>query len=468
MRMLRNPPSDRGARFLLFVSAVLVCAAAAHAAGQRSYDLSCHHRGGATQQVQYQMEVGGDLIIPSDDQSRKVPMSVVAKVHYDEKWLDAGRSPDGPLRSVRYYDQASAVVKVDKGGVRPTLRKGLRLIGVASDGGRTTMFGVKGPLTREEADLIDMPVDSLIVDQLLPERAVAVGQSWQHSTQVVAALLGLDAVSQCDVQSVLGEVTDKVAKIAIAGTIQGAVDGVGTEMQVKGVYYFDRAHRGITRFDLAVKEIRAIGHVGPGLDVVMKLKLQLTPTTASARLDAETLPQQNPLRPNRRALLYVAQRRGGYRLTYDHRWYITADEPKLAVFRLVDRGELVAQCRVSPVADQSPDRSITLAQYQKDIRYALADHKSEIVQATEWSDARGSQVFRVRAQGQVKKLPIEWRYYLVTDTSGRRVALAFTVEGSLAKRLGDADRTMVDSVVFEPPDADGSVETATRNATGRN
>jgi len=63
---------------------------------------------------------------------------------------------------------------------------------------------------------------------------------------------------------------------------------------------------------------------------------------------------------------------------------------------------------------------------------------------------------------------IEWRYYLVTNTAGRRVAFAFTVEGSLAKRLGDADRKMVNAVVFGPPATDGPVETAVRSATGRN
>src|SRR5262249_58085648 len=47
----------------------------------------------------------------------------------------------------------------------------------------------------------------------------------------------------------------------------------------------------------------------------------------------------------------------GYRFTYDRRWHIIREEPTLVVMRLVDRGELVAQCNVSP-----SDLSLTKAE----------------------------------------------------------------------------------------------------------
>jgi hypothetical protein len=162
-------------------------------------------------------------------------------------------------------------------------------------------------------------------------------------------------------------------------------------------------------------------------------------------------------------LLYES-RRGRFRLTYDRRWYVTADEPRLAVFRFVDRGDLIAQCRVSPVAAKSPDRPITLEKFQKDVRYSLGDHFLQFVQATQWRDNSGSQVFRVRVKGEVKELPIEWRFYLVAHASGRRVALAFTVEEGLAKRFGDADRRLVESIAILPPETDDRLEAAHRPA----
>ena len=68
----------------------------------------------------------------------------------------------------------------------------------------------------------------------------------------------------------------------------------------------------------------------------------------------------------------------------------------------------------------------------------------------------------VRVKGQVEALPIEWRYYLLAHESGRRVALAFTVEESLLAQFGDADLTLVRSIEFVPPAPDGRLETGSR------
>ncbi|MCA9248579.1 MAG: hypothetical protein KDA42_15745, partial [Planctomycetales bacterium] len=76
----------------------------------------------------------------------------------------------------------------------------------------------------------------------------------------------------------------------------------------------------------------------------------------------------------------------------------------------------------------------------------------QIVSAAEYSDDAGQLVYRVVARGEVEKLPIEWRYYLIASPNGRRTALAFTVEGELAERLGNADRELVATVVLLEPE----------------
>ena len=48
-------------------------------------------------------------------------------------------------------------------------------------------------------------------------------------------LLGLDAVSFTDVQSVLAEVTGGKAKMTLSGAVNGAVGGVGTEIELKAL-----------------------------------------------------------------------------------------------------------------------------------------------------------------------------------------------------------------------------------------
>ena len=65
------------------------------------------------------------------------------------------------------------------------------------------------------------------------------------------------------------------------------------------------------------------------------------------------------------------------------------------------------------------------------------------IEAKQSTDARGQTIYRVVVQGKVETVPIEWRYYLVSHPSGRRVAVAMGFEEGLAGRVGDADLRLV-------------------------
>ena len=136
-------------------------------------------------------------------------------------------------------------------------------MGVEVASGKTTLFSPVGALTREELDLVDAPASSLVMDELLPESPVAVGGTWKHSQAAIMALLGLEAVSFAEVHSVFDEVKSGVARISAAGTVQGGVGGVATEIELKIKYNYDLKAQRITWLALLIKEKRAIGHVRP-------------------------------------------------------------------------------------------------------------------------------------------------------------------------------------------------------------
>ena len=422
------------------------------------YTLSGQPKAGDTFRVEADLQVGGQLLISRDGDVAKLPMSVVAQIRYEERWLDVPTGRHTACRSARFYEQAQAVIKIDKGGIKSTLRDNRRQMVVEAAGERTTMFSPQGPLRRDELDLIDVLGTSLVVPALLPIRPVALGQTWKPSGAILAQLLRLDAISHSDVECVLGKVTDQLATIAMAGSVHGAAEGVATEIELKAGYRFDRRRQRIVAVELAVKEKRSIGHVGPGLDVVAKLKMRIHPVSAAKHLK-ETAALKS-MRDTPRIRLVHQSKRGGFRMTCDRRWYMTSDEPHLTVFRLIDRGELVAQCQISPLATQSSERPFTLTHFQNDIRFSLGKRFGQFVQAGQWQDEQGHQIFRVVAQGTVEELPIQWRYYLVVGDDGRRLALSFTVEEDLVDRLGDSDRKLVDSVELLMQQGDGKLETA--------
>ena len=279
-----------------------------------------------------------------------------------------------------------------------------RLIAVDKSGTAAPMlYCPREPLGREELDLIDVPGNSLLLDRMLPAEPVAQGESWKISDQALAELLGLEAVSWTDVESMLGEITEGVAIISAGGSLSGAVGGVSTDIEMKAKYKFDLARRRITYFALLIKEKRAVGHIGPGLDTVAKLIMVINPLASSRHLSPELVEKFGAEKAGSRPALRYTAVSGQFRLDYDRRWYLTAEDPKLAIMRLLDRGELVAQCNVSalPSASKAPP---TLAEFQHDIEQSLGKNFGQFVQASQDTTKSGYSVLRVVARGVVAQI----------------------------------------------------------------
>lgn len=430
-----------------------------------NFDLSLDWKPGQSQHVSLELEVGGHLIVTGDKKPQKLPMSVVAKLNYDETLLLSEYTGGRKLRSARQYDKAEAVIRVDKGGVTPKLPEFEQRLIVDIEKGHATIFNPAEPLTRDELDLIDVFGNSLALSEILPAEPVKIGQHWKVSTEAITALLGLDAIASCEIDSELTGVEGDLAKVTVQGTISGAAEGVATEIEIKAKYHFNLTGRRITGFNMAVKERRSIGHVGPGVEVVAKLKMQLrgseTPEDLSGKLQAVL---ENAPTPENTRLLQEAKT-PGFRYLADRRWFTTNESDKLLVLRYVERGDLIAQCNLTPLAaPDNPQDPMTLEKYQHEVRQALGKNFGQFTKAGQWTDEAGQFVFRVVVQGQVETLPIEWRYYLITHPSGKRLAVVYTIEGSLLERFGDADRQLVDTVELRADEpAEKPQDTATKS-----
>ena len=115
---------------------------------------------------------------------------------------------------------------------------------------------------------------------------------------------------------------------------------------------------------------------------------------------------------------------------------MTSEDRSLVVMRMVDRGELVAQCNVGLLpAKTDKDKDVTLQDYQHEVQTSLGKNFGAFVAAGQRTNKSGYREYRVTATGQVSDLPIQWIYYLIQDKSGPAVSLAFTLEQSLEERL---------------------------------
>jgi hypothetical protein len=412
-------------------------------------------------QVTVELEMGGNLLVRTEDtekgtlgDSKELPVSVVGTLRYDDRCLEPPtEDTDKKLsaRAARYYDQAEATLKVDDGGEEPQLPDDRRLIVVERSDERTTMSSPAGPLTREQLDLIDVVGDPLLMNKLLPTKSVGENDSWKQDADVMAALLALDSVAFCEVESVLEQFNKEFAKVRLAGTVEGTIDGAATELEVRAVYLFDRLQGRISRVNWAVKEKRAIGGATPGLEGIAKLRVKFEPIQESAHLTDEVVSLLPPAdQPPADDLVFDAPQQG-FRLRHDARWFVTGEERETITLGRVDRTGLVAQCSITLLPPKSADRQTMLEEFQQDITRSLGDSFGQLISSRQWTTSQGLLSMEVILQGKVQDIPVEWHYYLLAaPDGGHRVTVAVTVEGDLVKRLGDADRKLVESLELTP------------------
>lgn len=404
-----------------------------------------------TAHVEIVLEAAGALKFKEKEAVKSLPTAVTARLVYDEKRL--ADEADGTRQTLRRYRSVEPTIRVDQTSFQPKLRTERNLVVARTAEAQPELHSPLGPMTSDESELLQLPFQTLLIDDLLPGKTVKVGESWKHDDAVLCSLLNLDAVSQSDVSSTLGEATAEAARVEFKGVVQGALGGVAAEFDVVGRYKFDRTQDRITWLAVLLKEKRAIGHVEPGVEATTRLQMTLAPIAEPKDLsvaelrDVDLSPYPELLR-----LEHVSQA-GGYRLDHERRWHVMTDSNEVLALRLVDRGELLAQCNIRHITIPDPSRQPSLTQFQADIRRSLDKNFGQFVRVGESGNSLGQTIFRAEAAGTVEELTIHWIYYLVLDPSGRQVVFAFTVEQPLLDRFEGADTALVSTVRFNDPNA---------------
>jgi hypothetical protein len=405
---------------------------------------------GSYRQAKVVVEVEGKLKLNADGQEVKhLPLKVQGELNYVERVLSQSKQWS-EARLVRSYQSAQAKIRLHESDLTNELRPERRIIAVESNAKDSVLFSPQGPLTREELDLIAAPGSGLALEALLPPRATKVGSQWQLGEATASRLLGLEAVSQQDVVCTLDSVKDNIAIISFAGKVSGAVGGVSSDSELKGKLNFDLKQRAVTWLTLACKENRAIGHAQPGFEVVTTLRMVVAPSQPAAALSDKALAGLPLKAAGGQTLIELDSEAAGFQLRHDRRWSVMLERNDLAVLRLVDRGDLIAQCNITPRSPLAKDEQLSMEGFQDDVKRVLGKNFEEMVEATEESGDNGLHVLRVVVAGKVGELPIQWTYYHLSDDKGHRASLVFTLESSLLDRFAHIDRELIGNFRFLP------------------
>ncbi|MFO0901421.1 MAG: hypothetical protein U0939_00395 [Pirellulales bacterium] len=432
-------------RFLAGIASVAAAAlvgSPAHAAEDDKVDFQPERPLGSLRQAVIQLASTGELKLNADGQKvTKRPVQVAAQMAYDETLTDK-------RAVVRHYTQAQAELLVGKTRFTPQLDDAHHTLALHRDGEQAILYSPLGPLTRDELELAQVPGTAAPAEELLSLEPVGVNQTWAIPDAVLARLLWLDAVSSCDVQATLKSVSDDVALVTLQGPISGAVGGVATEIDLQAKLNYDLRQQLVTWLALQIQENRSIGHAAPGFETKSQIKLAFRPLESSPHLSTEylaTLPLE--YQPGS-ALLQYESSEGRFRALLDRRWRLMVDRHDLTVLRLVDRGDLVAQCNLSRLPALAPGKQLPLEELQDDIKNSLGKNFRQFVEASQSVTDEGLRILRATVVGESSEISVQWNYYHVSNDKGQRLAIVFTFESSLLDRFADLDRSLVASLQF--------------------
>ncbi|MCA9116822.1 MAG: hypothetical protein KDA79_17200 [Planctomycetaceae bacterium] len=387
-----------------------------------------------------------------EGKAASLPLDVKATLVYYSRMLPPAGRDARNWRALRDYRQAESTIKVDDNTTSARLRESRNLVVAEGQQDGITFYSPKGAMEHGEWELLRMPGDVLATLPLLPRTAVEIGESWQPDSWVTQCLTGTEAVLKSDLTCTLDSVSGQVAKVSFKGTLEGAIDGAQTELELSGHYLFDLNRKLIKAVELTQKEKRSVGAVSPGMDVTATVKVERQPVSSPDTL-ADAALAAIPLDAAAEAMRFEFRSLWNVYFHYDRDWHIFHQSATVAVLRLLDKGSLIAQCNISPIPPAAPGGHTAEDQFQADIRESLGERLVEITKAEQLKTGDDRYLYRVTAEGRAGKIDMQWIFYLCAAPDGRQVSFVFAVEKGLIEKLDNRDLGIVSNVQFLTPAA---------------
>ncbi|MDO4570992.1 MAG: hypothetical protein Q4D38_11445 [Planctomycetia bacterium] len=439
---------------------------------QEKYSLKSQRTAGTIDRVEKQLDVAGMMIFeidpetresaatPTGDETRnqdkerpmrKIPMKVSAKQVYEEFLIQPGNTLQGekakPTLGAIYFTKAETVLEIDGQKQSPKFDLQKPLLAVDIHNAKANYFRPGDRMTRDELDVVHLQANTLLLDYILPNRSdIQVGNAWKLSPDAAGLLLQLDLVFQLDIRVKLAEVKNNVAILEISGWIEGSSDGTSSKIETTGKAYFDLQRKRIVWFGLVIRESRASGHAAPGMEVAAKIQIKISPIAKPEHLKEEVVAQiEFDSATYNRLLFEDPGNEWAFELTTD--WYPLNWNEKQSTFRMVQGGELIAQCSVAKNQNAVVTQNVTLAEFAQNVQNVLKERTPYVNDSNSIQCQDGTTMYRVDVSGTHNDLEMRWIYYLITKKGERprQLSAVFTIEESLVERFDTADRLMMES-----------------------
>lgn len=435
---------------------------------QESCLLASSHRSGSADVVEVSLEASGEVVqTTSTGKEERSLMEVVAGFKYEERY--DSYSTNGTIRSIRRYEQAGMKRKLGANVVRPLLDSSRKFIISEFDGKSTRVFSAGGPMKDEQYALInELPFNTTLLDRLLPNREVKLGEDWQLPKEVVVALLGVDAIENNTIHLTLTSIADNFAEVELyqigsknakneeaPSTLVCASEGASIGLDLEGKFQFDIKTRRITWFGLRIDERRTESVATPGLEWSATLKINIAPLEKPEKLADDVVASlKTEPTPELLSLYYNAQK-GPWRFQHSRKWKLIEDGDKITSLCYLQGGEAIAQCNLLYNGKIDLSTKPSLDGYKSEIKKSLGDRFVEFKQEAAYDGPGDVSIYYVVADGYYDELPFRWIYYLVTDPDGNQATIMFELRAEMLDSYDDSGNEIVETFRIIPRSSAG-------------
>lgn len=439
-------------RTTLSAAALLVCGGAASA---QSVTLAEKAAPCDCVRTHLSMKLAGEMRVVKDGKAASLKLTATGEHEFAERFLSVGH---GQIEKVaRAYESAKAVINLEASRSERTLRAERRLVVAQRHKGESLVYAAGGPFSPEEYELVNGHFDTLSVSGLMPGRAVKVGESWKVTPEAAQALCFFEGLTGQDLECVLREVKDGVARLEVHGTANGIDQGALVKVTVRAICRFDVAASRVVGLDWTQTDEREQGPASPAANVetTVTLTRQAIPQPASlSDVALVSVPEGFEPPANLVQLQYhheSKERHEGkgpeqqrvFDLVYGRDWQIVGQSDEHVVMRLLDRGDFVAQVTVTPWESAKPGDHMTPQAFQAEMAKTKGWSQEQVQEEQELPPESGGWLYRYIASGSMDNMKVVQNFYLVAGPNGDQVVVAFTMTPSQASKLGTRDLTFV-------------------------
>ncbi len=376
--------------------------------------------------------------------ARTATVRSTSTLDYEEQYrLGADTTNDRCLQS---FQEASSEITVDQHVTKTTLRDTSReIVKLATPTGMLSVAPAN-PMFAAERDLVEGSLTSMYLDQILTDKDVEISDQWDMDRSIACRLLNLDAIQEGKLTLRLVDVDAKQAHLTIQGRLTASVRSVATELVLEGKAVMDREGGFVSWLALRIDETREIGEAEPGFKITATLRVLRAPIdslTSSRTLD-EALGEIPSMESAN--MLQFQSDLGFYRFLADRRWSTYRDNGEEATLRFIVGNRRVAQCNIANLVDYEPGRQLSLEGYQSDVQRLISKSGHDILETSERLSGTSHRVLRIVTTGQVEGIPIRWIYYHISNDTGRRLSMTYTLDEASVELFADQDQQLAGSI----------------------